>query len=192
MNSPTVIAGRLIGYARVSTADQNEQLQVDALQAAGVRRRDIFVDHGVSGARSSRPQLDAMLLNLEAGDVVVVWKLDRLGRSSGNTIMLVDDLAHRGVHIRTLDGLDSTTTTGRAMLGMLAVFAEMERSFMQERTKAGLAAARAEGRKGGRPPKLDEVGVRQARQLIVEGHSMADTAKRMHVSRATLYRALGQ
>jgi DNA invertase Pin-like site-specific DNA recombinase len=191
MTSSVAIAGRLVGYARVSTADQNEQLQIDALIADGVQRRDIYVDHGVSGAKASRPQLDTMLIDLEPGDVVIVWRLDRLGRSSGNTIMLVDDLVRRGIHVRTLDGLDSTTTTGKAMLGMLAVFAEMERSFIRERTVAGLAAARKQGRTGGRPQKLDVVGVRQACQLIAEGHSMADTAKRMHVSRATLYRALG-
>ncbi len=189
MTSPTAVAGRLIGYARVSTAEQSEQLQVDALRAAGVRLRDIYIDHGVSGAKASRPQLDTMLLDVEPGDVVVVWKLDRLGRSSGHTIMLVDDLVKRGVHVRTLDGLDSTTSTGKAMLGMLAVFSEMERSFIRERTTAGLASARAKGRTGGRPAKLDAVAVRQARELIAAGHTMADTAKRMHVSRATLYRA---
>jgi DNA invertase Pin-like site-specific DNA recombinase len=190
MTKPQAVTGRLIGYARVSTAEQEEQLQLDALLAAGVQRRDIYTDHGVSGSQTSRPALDEMLAKIEPGDVLTVWKLDRLGRSSGHVLTLLDDLTRRRIHVRTLDGLDSTTTTGRAMLGMLAVFAEMERNFIRERTVAGLAAARAQGRSGGRPAKLDEKDVAHARRLIDGGDSVSDVAKRLKVSRATLYRAL--
>jgi DNA invertase Pin-like site-specific DNA recombinase len=192
MNEPSLVSGRIVGYARVSTVAQDEALQVDALQAAGVRRRDIYVDHGVSGSTASRPELNRMLFDVEPGDVVVVWKLDRLGRSSGHVLVLLDDLIKRGVHLRTLDGIDTTTTTGRAMLAMLAVFAEMERSFIRERTVAGLAAARAKGRTGGRPVKLDAEGVRYARELVSKGESMSSVAARLRVGRATLYRALSR
>lgn len=184
--------GRLVGYARVSTNAQDETLQTEALFAAGVRRRDLYVDHGVSGSHAVRPALDRMLADVEPGDVVVVWKLDRLGRSSGHVLLLLDTLVQRGVHVRTLDGIDSTTTTGRAMLSMLAIFAEMERGFIRERTIAGLTAARAQGRTGGRPQKLDSESIRYARQLLERGHTMSQAAERLGVSRATLYRSLGR
>src|SRR5690606_2726 len=125
------------------------------LDAAGIPKRDRYTDRGVSGSKTSRPEFDRMLEDVEPGDTIVVWKLDRLGRSSGHVMTVIDSLVKRGVHVRTLDGVDTTTSTGRAMLGMLAVFAQMERDFIVERTVAGLASAKAQGRTGGRPPKLD-------------------------------------
>lgn len=192
MAKPTVptATGRTVAYVRVSTSKQDEQLQLDAIEAAGVAKRDRYIDHGVGGKLTSRPEFDRMLADVEAGDLIVVWKLDRLGRSSGHVITVLKELVDRGVHVRTLDGIDTTTSTGRAMLGMLAVFAQMEHDFIVERTVAGLAAAREQGRTGGRPPKLDAKDIAHARKLLADGDSAAEVAKRLHVSRATLYRAL--
>lgn len=182
--------GRLIGYARVSTAAQDEELQLAALRASGVAPRDTYTDHGVSGSKTSRPQLDAMLSHVEAGDTVVVWKLDRLGRNSGHVITVIDNLVKRGVNVRTLDGVDTTTSTGKAMLGMLAVFAEMERGFIQERTKAGLAVAKTEGRTGGRPKALDSKKAKLAQRLYDDGEPVKEIAETLHVGVATIYRYL--
>jgi DNA invertase Pin-like site-specific DNA recombinase len=191
--SRAIAAGRLIGYARVSTAVQDEQLQIDALLNAGVARRDIYTDHGVSGSKTSRPQLDAMLANLEPGDVLTVYKLDRIGRSSGHVITLLSELVARGIHVHSVgDGLDSTTTTGRAMLGMLAIFAEMERSFMSERTSAGLATAKASGRVGGRPRSLDSKAAKIAQAEYDKGESVKSIAKTLKVSAPTVYRYLAK
>ena len=185
--------GRLVGYARVSTTQQDEQLQIDALVAAGVARRDIYTDHGVSGSKTSRPQLDAMLTHLEPGDVLTVYKLDRIGRSSGHVITLLSDLVARGVHVHSVgDGLDTSTTTGRAMLGMLAIFAEMERSFISERTSAGLATAKASGRIGGRPRSLDSKAAKIAQAEYDKGESVKSIAKTLKVSAPTVYRYLAK
>lgn len=189
LTMPTA-TGRTVAYIRVSTSKQDEQLQLDAIEAAGIAKRDRYVDHGVGGKLTSRPSFDRMLADVEPGDVIVVWKLDRLGRSSGHVLTVIHDLVDHGVHVRTLDGIDTTTSTGRAMLGMLAVFAQMEHDFIVERTVAGLAAAKSQGRSGGRPAKLDAKDIAHARRLIDEGDSIVEVAKRLKVSRATLYRAL--
>jgi len=181
--------GSAVGYVRVSTGKQDETMQHDALDAAGILKRNRYVDHGVSGTKTSRPGLDAMLEDVEPGDVVTVYKLDRLGRSTAHVVTLLHELTERGVHVRSLsDGLDTTTPTGKAMLSMLAVFAEMERSFISERTTAGLAAARQQGRTGGRPKKADAAMQRRAQTLRDSGESVPDIARTLGISTATAYR----
>ena len=141
--------GMTIGYIRVSTQEQDEALQRDALEAAGCER--LFVDRA-SGAITSRPALDAMLEQLRAGDVVVVWRLDRLGRSLRHLIDVVNDLQSHGVQLRSLtENLDTSTPSGKLTFHVFGAMAQFERDLIRERTQAGLAAARARGRKGGRP-----------------------------------------
>ena len=181
----------VIGYARVSTTDQNPQLQLDALEAAGATR--IFTDHGVSGSTASRPHLDACLDHLREGDVLTVWKLDRLGRNTQHVLAVVDDLTSRGIGFRSLtEGLHTGGPMGTAMLTIMAAFAQLERDTMIERTRAGLAAAAANGRKGGRPRKVDDADAAKARQLREKGITATDIAKMLGVSRATVYRYLSE
>jgi DNA invertase Pin-like site-specific DNA recombinase len=140
-----------IGYARVSMADQNPQLQIDALIRAGVNELDIYVEK-VSGAATKRPQFEAMLKDVREGDVVIVWKLDRLGRDNISLHRTAEIIQEKGAHLRLLDnsGLDTTTAAGRMMFAMLAAMAQFERDVNHERTLAGLQAARERGRIGGR------------------------------------------
>ncbi|WP_295850387.1 recombinase family protein [uncultured Microbacterium sp.] len=185
----TTSTGTRLGYLRVSTGKQDEQLQHDALDAAQVRKRDRYVDHGVSGTKTSRPGLDALLHDVRPGDTIVVYKLDRIGRSTAHVAQLIAELTDRGVFIESIsDGLNSSTPTGRAMLQMLAIFAEMERSFIAERTIAGLAAAKAQGRVGGRPKATDSKQARTAQTLRDSGESVPDIARTLGVSIATIYR----
>lgn len=179
----------LIGYARVSTADQNPELQSDALRAAGCAR--IFTDHA-SGAKTSRPELDRALDQLRAGDTLVVWKLDRLGRSLPHLVETVKDLADRDVGFRSLqDPVDTTTSGGRLVFHIFAALAEFERDLIRERTHAGLAAARARGRVGGRKRALTPAQVEMARELLADRErDVASVAATFGVNRATLYRAL--
>ncbi|CAN1484457.1 PinR Site-specific recombinases, DNA invertase Pin homologs [Mycobacteriaceae bacterium] len=179
----------VIGYARVSTTDQDPQLQLDALREAGAIR--IFTDHGVSGSRESRPQLDACLDHLRAGDVLTVWKLDRLGRNTRHVLEIIDTLASRDIGFGSVtEGLHTDGPMGKAMLTIMAAFAQLERDTMIERTRAGLAAAAANGRKGGRPRKVDHADAAKARALRDKGVVAADIAKMLGVSRATAYRYL--
>ena len=179
----------IIGYARVSTIDQNPQLQLDALQEAGATR--IYTDHGVSGATAYRPHLDACMDHLREGDVLTVWKLDRLGRNTQHVLAVVDELTSRGIGFRSLtEGLHTEGPMGTAMLTIMAAFAQLERDTMIERTRAGLAAAAANGRKGGRPRKVDDADAAKARQLREKGITATDIAKMLGVSRATVYRYL--
>jgi DNA invertase Pin-like site-specific DNA recombinase len=179
----------IIGYARVSTTDQNPQLQLDALDQAGATR--IFTDNGVSGSTSSRPQLDACLDHLRDGDVLTVWKLDRLGRNTQHVLAVVDDLTSRGIGFRSLtEGLHTEGPMGKAMLTIMAAFAQLERDTMIERTRAGLVSAAANGRKGGRPRKVDDADAAKARSLREKGIAATDIAKMLGVSRATVYRYL--
>jgi DNA invertase Pin-like site-specific DNA recombinase len=179
----------LVGYARVSTDDQNLDLQVDALKQAGCER--LFSDQ-VSGAAAVKAGLDEALAYLREGDTLVVWKLDRLGRTVKGLVELVDALKSRGIQFRSLtDGIDTSTPAGRFFFHMMAALAEMERDLIRERTTAGLAAARARGRKGGRKPKLDEAKLDAARKLLTAGTPAVDVAKTLGVGRATLYRRLG-
>jgi len=179
----------LIGYARVSTEDQSAELQIDALSAAGCER--VFTDKA-SGSLASRPQLDRMLDHLREGDVVVVWRLDRLGRSLKNLIALVEDLAERGVGFRSLsESIDTTTANGRLFFSVMGALAEFERDLIRERTMAGLAAARARGRVGGRPPKMTPDKVKVAREMYASReYTVEAIAKTVGVSRKTIYRNL--
>jgi DNA invertase Pin-like site-specific DNA recombinase len=192
MSSSTSIR---LGYLRVSTGKQDEQLQHDALDGAKVLKRNRYTDHGVSGAKVSRPGLDALLADAyaerEAGHevTIVVYRLDRLGRSTLHIAQMLADLTERGIHIESIaDGLNSSTPMGRAMLQMASIFAEMERNIIAERTVAGLAAAKAQGRVGGRPKVADSKQARQAQALRDSGENVPDIAKTLGVSIATVYR----
>lgn len=178
----------LIGYVRVSTAGQSPDHQVDALVRAGVGADDIYVDHS-SGTKASRPQLDLALKLLRAGDQLVITRLDRLGRSVQHLIGLGAELRDRGVGLRVLEqGIDTATPEGRAMFGMLSVLAELQRELIVANTRDGIAAARARGRKGGRPPALTPAQVQHAQQLYDAGaHTVAQIADLLAVRRTTLY-----
>ena len=178
-----------IGYARVSTLEQDEALQHDALTAAGCER--VFVDR-VSGKLEHRPALDAMLDQLRPGDSVTVWRLDRLGRSLRHLIDVVADLEARGVAFRSLtESIDSSTPGGKLTFHLFGALAEFERDLIRERTMAGLAAARARGRMGGRPTVWTPAKLKVARSMYAGGdHDVATIAKVVGVSRASVHRAL--
>lgn len=189
----------LVGYMRVSTADQNTDGQRDALTAAGVKddARHLFEDHGVSGAKASRPGFDKCLESLREGDTLVVAKLDRLGRSLGNLVHLFQELADRGVGVRVLDNpmlsTDGNKAQAKLMLGIYGAFAEYERDLLRERTNIGLAAARARGRNGGRPKLLDSAKINRAKELHSAGvMKPQEVADAVGVSMATLYRYLAR
>lgn len=189
----------LVGYMRVSTADQNTDGQRDALVAAGVKddARHLFQDHGVSGAKASRPGFDKCLESLREGDTLVVAKLDRLGRSLGNLVQLFQELADRGVSVRVLDNpmlsTDGNKAQAKLMLGIYGAFAEYERDLLRERTNIGLSAARARGRNGGRPQLLDSSKVQRAKELHAAGvMKPKEIADAIGVSVATLYRYLSK
>ncbi len=138
--------GTKLGYLRVSTGTQDLQLQHDALDAAGVLKRNRYIDHGVSGAKTTRPGLDALLADAVEGDTVVTYALDRLGRNAAHVLTLLEQLSQRSINVVSIrDGLDSSTTQGQIMMKLLSVVAELERSFIRERTIAGLAARRRKG-----------------------------------------------
>jgi DNA invertase Pin-like site-specific DNA recombinase len=179
-----------LGYARVSTAEQNADLQIRALKDAGCRK--VYTDHGVSGTKAKRPQLEKLLEHARAGDELVVWKLDRLGRNTRQLLDLVDHLDSEGVHFRSLtEGIATTGPMGKAMLTVMSAFAQLERDQLAERTKAGMKAAEARGRKGGRPSvSPDSEKVRQAGQYRHAGLTPPEIAKLLGVSRATVYRYL--
>src|SRR6266702_241236 len=177
-----------IGYCRVSTDDQNPDLQLAALKRAWCRR--IFTDKA-TGATVKRPELAKCLKALDAGDTLIVWKLDRLGRSLHDLIGLLDDLKARGVAFRSLtEAIDTATPTGRAMWQMVGILAELERSLIQERTKAGRAAAMARGVRMGRKPKLSPQQAAHARKLLDQGEHPVHVAQLLKVSRRTVERAL--
>jgi Enterobacteriaceae phage serine recombinase len=177
-----------IGYARVSTVDQNPDLQLTALKRAGCKR--IFTDTA-SGAHVKRHELAKCLKTLGEGDTLMVWKLDRLGRSLHDLIGLLDDLKARGIAFRSLtEAIDTATPTGRAMWQMVGILTELERSLIQERTKAGRLVATTRGVKMGRKPKLTPQQVAHARKLIGQGEHHNMVAQSLNVSRRTLYRAL--
>ncbi len=181
--------GDLVGYARVSTRDQTVALQLDALHAAGCVR--VFTETA-SGAQRDRPQLAAALDYMRAGDTLVVWKLDRLARSTKQLIETVEELARRGVGFRCLtQDIDTTTAGGRLVFTIFSAIAEFEREIIQERTRAGLDAARARGRRGGRPPALKPRDLKEARALLADPEiTVEQVAARLRVSASTLYRHL--
>ena len=183
-----VSPGVPIGYARVSTDDQNLALQLDALKKSGCDR--VFTDK-VSGARLVRPGLDEALSHLRAGDTLVVWKLDRLGRSVKGLVDLVNALEARDVHFRSLtDGIDTKTPAGRFFFHVMASLAQMERELIIERTRAGLAAARRLGRIGGRKRRMTDSKIKSAQRLLAGGTPPRDVAENLGVSVPTLYRWL--
>jgi DNA invertase Pin-like site-specific DNA recombinase len=180
--------GLLIGYARVSTEDQNLALQLDALKKAGCGR--VFSDK-LSGARTERPGLNEVLSHLRDGDALAVWKFDRLGRSVKGLVDLVIGLEQRGVHFQSLtEGINTRTAAGRFFFHVMASLAQMERELVVERTRAGLAAARRLGRIGGRKRRMTEVKVRTARKLLDGGTPPREVAHSLGVSIPTLYRWL--
>ena len=181
----------LIGYARVSTDDQKLDMQVDALLKAGCDPDFIFKEHA-SGAKTQRPQLGLMIKTLRKGDVLVVYKLDRLARSVKHLFQMMEYFDKHGIEFKSLtEAIDTTTAMGKMVFHIFAAIAELERNMISERTKAGLAAARARGRKGGRRPKLDENKAKQAVQLLDDNPALTheQVAKMLGVGRATLYRA---
>lgn len=185
--------GLLIGYARVSTEDQDLALQIDALTKAGVSAVRIFKEKA-SGADDERPAFVAMFKALRAGDTLVVWKLDRLGRRLGRLIQTIDRLKEKGAHLRVLtESIDTTTPTGVLMFHIIGAFAEFERNMGIERTKAGLAAARARGRVGGRRRQITPEMVEQLARLTRdeaeggEGVPVREAAKRLGISASAAY-----
>jgi len=176
----------LVGYARVSTQAQNLELQREALSQAGCQK--IFEDQ-VSGTRAERPSLAKALDMLREGDTLVVWKLDRLGRSVKNLVDLVGQLHQQGVQFKSLtDAIDTGTPSGRFFFHIMASLAEMERELTVERTRAGLEVARQRGRKGGRKRQMTDSKIESAKKLLANGVPPRDVAKNLGVSVPTLYR----
>ncbi len=180
-----------IGYARVSTEDQNLNLQRDALQKADIDPERIYEEH-ISGTKVNRPELMACLRSLREGDVLVVWRLDRLGRSLPDLIKIINDLSERKIGFKSLtEEIDTTTAGGRLIFHVFGAVAQFERDLVSERTKAGLKAARDRGKRGGRPAKLKAKDVRMIKQLLKDKTvTKGDIAKRFGVSRATVHREL--
>lgn len=185
----------LIGYARVSTQDQSLTVQEEAIKKyaadLGIEEKDVVIyKEKESGGKSKRKELDLALRHARAGDKFVVYKLDRLARSTKQLYELTDSLTEKGVEFVSIrDNLDTTTSTGRAMFGMLSVFAEFEKDIISERTKAGLESAKRQGRTGGRPA-VDERTKRQIRALYECGERAVDIAKEFNIGRSTIYKVL--
>lgn len=176
----------LVGYVRVSTNDQNTALQRNALECAGC---ELIFEDKISGKTSERPGLKRALKTLGKGDTLVVWKLDRLGRSMRHLVVLVEDLRECAINFRSLtDSIDTSTLMGRFFFHVMGALAEMERELIIERTQAGLAAARAEGRTGGRRPKLTKDQWKQAGRLIAAGETRKRVAIIFDVGLSTLYK----
>jgi DNA invertase Pin-like site-specific DNA recombinase len=189
MSSENLPRPMIFGYARISTSAQDESLQLDALNAAGVDR--LMIDRA-SGANTDRPALTEMLDRLRPGDTVMVWRLDRLGRSLRHLLDTVADLEQRGVTLVSLtEQIDTSTPGGKLVFHVFAALAEFERDLIRERTQAGLAAARARGRYGGRPSVWTPEKLAAARAMNASGeHDVASIARALGVSRASVYRAL--
>ena len=181
----------LIGYARVSTNDQDTAIQVTALKAAGCER---IYREKASGGRWDRPELHRLLDQLRKGDIVVVWRLDRLSRSLRDVLMIMERLAEAKAGFRSLtETIDTTTPAGRMMMQMVGAFAEFERAMLRERTKAGLDAARQDGRIGGRRPKLTPQQQAEIKRMVSKGDkTAADAARLFRVHPATISRLLAR
>ena len=177
-----------IGYGRVSTTDQNLTSQEDALNKAGVDK--LYVDT-FTGTKSSRPELDKLREHIRAGDVLVITRLDRLGRSAKDLLTIVSELESLGAQLEVVEqNIDTTTPEGKLFFTMVAAFAEFERGIMRARTLDGLAAARARGRVGGRKPKMTPKHIELAKKMYEEGTTVQDIANLLGVSRPTVYRAI--
>lgn len=184
--------GRLLGYARVSTIEQDVALQIHALGQAGVVGENIFTDI-LTGARADRPGLAVMLATAVKGDTIVMWRLDRLGRSVLHLADLAEQLRARGIGLRSLsDGVDTSSIGGRLLYGLLSVLAEFERETIKDRVNAGMAAARRAGVHCGRRTALDAGHVRHARASLESGEPARKVAAFLKVSESTLYRALAK
>lgn len=183
----------LIGYARVSTRDQNPDHQTDALERAGVAAENVYMDK-VSGTHASRPEWDKARAALREGDTLVCTRLDRLGRSMKNLVDLGEDLRQRGIGLKVIEqGIDTSTSEGKAMFGMFAVFAELQRDLIASNTRDGLEAARARGRKGGRKPKLSAAQIADAQQKYdSRDWTVQQIADLYGVPRTTLYNHLNK
>ncbi|QRI65816.1 recombinase family protein [Shinella sp. PSBB067] len=179
-----------IGYARVSTEDQKLDMQLQALRHAGCDR--IFTDHGISGKVIERPGLDEALASLSPDDTLVVWRLDRLGRSLVHLVQLMNELGERAIHFHSLaENIDTGSSGGRLLFHMIAALAEFERSLISERTRAGMAAARERGQRLGRPPALNAEELREAIEAVRgRGEYMGDVALRYRITRRTLRRMI--
>jgi DNA invertase Pin-like site-specific DNA recombinase len=187
---------KLIGYSRVSTKGQNADRQEQDLLAAGVRRDDLYIDHGVSGSRDKRPALDAALETLHSGDTLVVATLDRLGRSTGHMLALAEELKAQGVNLRILNlgggDVDTSTPMGAMMFTVMTALAQMEHSIKTERIQDSVAKRKAKGGDlGGRRETIAEATIRNAMTLIDAGKPAAQVAREIGISRATLYRRMG-
>jgi DNA invertase Pin-like site-specific DNA recombinase len=182
----------IIGYARVSTQGQELDLQLDALRAAGCER--IFEDRGVSGAKAARPGLDDLVRYVREGDVLTVYKLDRLGRNVSHLLAFVEELSKRKVGFRSLtEQLDTTTPGGRLLFHLFASLSQFERDLIVERTQAGLTAAAARGRKGGRPRSVTPEKLARAKELMADRKlTTPEIARRLKVSKSALYDALAE
>lgn len=178
-----------IGYARVSTDDQNLDMQRDALKAAGC---SVIYEETASGKGSTRPELEQCRKALRQGDTLIVWRLDRLGRNLSDLVQLVTELEQKGISFESItERIETGSAAGKLVFHVFAALAEFERNLIRERTNAGLAAARARGRAGGRKPKLDEKDVKEIRALWRDKSiPVADIARRYGVSRTTLYKHL--
>jgi len=178
-------------YVRTSTKDQNPALQRDAIAKVDDIKR-VYADEGVSGTLASRPQWDALLDRLEPGDEVIVWKFDRIGRNTLNVLEAVKAITDKGATFHSLtEKIDTSGPMGQAMLTIMAAFAQLERDTIAERTRAGLDAAKAQGRTGGRPPAVDANKLEKIKKLIASGdYSRAEIASMMKISPATLYRVI--
>lgn len=178
------------GYIRTSTKEQNSDLQRIALE--GARVTDIFIDEGVSGTLASRPDWDVLMRVLKEGDEVYVWKFDRIGRNTMNVLEAVKTITSKGATFHSLtERIDTSGPMGEAMLTIMAAFAQLERDTIAERTRAGLEAAKAKGKVGGRPSVVDAKKLTTIRSLVASGdHSRTDIARMVGISPATLYRVL--
>ncbi len=179
----------LLGYARVSTDQQDHALQLDALRIAGCEK--VFVETG-SGSRADRLELAKALEQARHGDVLVVWRLDRLARSLRHLIDIADDLNWRGIALKSItESIDTSTPSGRFLFNILGALGQMEREIIVERTRAGLQAAAKRGRRGGRPAALDDAKIRAARAMMASGSmSAAEVAQQLGCAASTLYRHL--
>jgi len=177
------------GYAHGSTDDQNHAMQLAALKNAGCMI--VFTHDGISGATTKRPALVRCLKTLEAGDTLIVWKLDRLARNLRDLVHMLDELRERGVRFQSItEAIDTDTATGSAMWQLIGVLAHLERSLVAERTRAGVKAAQSRGVRFGRKPKLTGQQIAHARKLIEQGEPVPYVAKLLSVDRATIYRAM--
>ncbi len=176
----------VIGYARVSTATQSDDLQRDALMKAGCER--IFSDE-LSGGRTDRPGLEAALATLRSGDTLIVWRLDRLGRSLRHLVQLAEELKLRDIELRSLtEGIDTSTSAGQLTFHIFSALAEFERALIRERVQAGLEAAASRGRRGGRPSVVSPATMRAIKSMSAAGLTAKEICSQLKISRATLYR----